>query len=42
MQCQKKKRDGKQCKARALAGKEQCALHAEPGRAKELGSIGWS
>ncbi len=37
MQCQKKKRDGKQCRAPALAGKEYCALHAEPGRAKELG-----
>jgi hypothetical protein len=40
MQCQKKKRDGKQCRARALSDKEHCALHAEPGRAKELGSKG--
>jgi hypothetical protein len=40
MQCQKMKRDGKQCRARALAGKEHCLLHAEPGRAKELGSRG--
>jgi hypothetical protein len=40
MQCQMKKRDGKQCKARALAGKKYCALHAQPGRAAELGSKG--
>ena len=40
MQCQKKKRDGKQCRARALSDEEHCALHAEPGRAKELGSKG--
>jgi hypothetical protein len=40
MQCQKKKRDGKQCRAPALSDKEHCALHAEPGRAKELGSKG--
>jgi hypothetical protein len=40
MQCQKKKRDGNQCGAPALADKQQCALHAEPGRAKELGRKG--
>jgi hypothetical protein len=40
MQCKKKKRDGKQCRAPALADKEHCALRAEPGRAKELGSKG--
>jgi hypothetical protein len=40
MQCQKKKRDGKQCRAPALSDNKHCALHAEPGRAKELGSKG--
>ena len=40
MQCQKKKRDGKQCRAPALSDKEYCSLHAEPGRAKELGRKG--
>ena len=40
MQCQKKKRDGKRCRAPALAGKKYCALHAEPGRAAALGSKG--
>jgi hypothetical protein len=40
MQCQTKKRNGKQCRARALAEKQHCALHADPGRAKELGSKG--
>lgn len=40
MQCQKKKRDGKRCRAPALTGEQHCALHAEPGRAKELGSKG--
>jgi hypothetical protein len=33
MQCQKKKRDGNQCGARARAGHKYCALHAEPGKA---------
>lgn len=36
VQCQRKKRDGSQCRARALTGKEYCALHAEPGKAAEL------
>jgi hypothetical protein len=40
MQCQKMKPDDKQCRAPALAGKKHCSLHAEPGRAKELGSKG--
>lgn len=40
MQCHKKKRDGTTCRARALIGKEYCALHAEPGKAAELGCKG--
>jgi hypothetical protein len=40
MQCEKKKRDGKPCRAQARAGNKHCALHAEPGRAKELGRRG--
>jgi hypothetical protein len=40
MQCCARKQDGKQCKARALAGHKRCALHAEPGRAAELGRKG--
>lgn len=40
MQCQKKKRDGNQCRARARSGRKYCALHAEPGKAAELGSKG--
>src|ERR1700682_5238655 len=40
MQCQKGKRDGSRCRARALSGKKHCALHADPGRAAELGSKG--
>jgi hypothetical protein len=40
MQCQKEKRDGSRCGARALSGKKHCALHADPGRAVELGSKG--
>ncbi len=40
MQCQKKKADGRPCGARALCGQRQCALHAEPGKAAELGSKG--
>jgi hypothetical protein len=40
MQCEHKKRDGRQCKAPALNEKTRCALHAEPGRAAELGSRG--
>jgi hypothetical protein len=40
MQCQKKKRDGAQCRARARSGHKYCALHAEPGKAAELGSKG--
>jgi Beta-lactamase len=33
MQCKSKNRNGGRCRARALTGKEYCALHAEPGRA---------
>jgi len=40
MQCEHKKRDGKRCGARALIGKNCCAIHAQPGRAAELGSKG--
>ncbi len=40
MQCQKKKRDGNQCGASARDGQKYCALHAEPGKAAELGSKG--
>ena len=40
MQCQKKKRDRKRCGAPALARKNYCALHAEPGRAAALGRKG--
>jgi len=40
MQCQKKKRDGNQCRARARSGQKYCALHAQPGKAAELGSKG--
>jgi hypothetical protein len=40
MQCQKKKRDGTQCRARARSGQEHSALHSEPGKAAELGSWG--
>jgi hypothetical protein len=40
MQCQREKRDGSRCGARALSGKKHCALHADPGRAAELGSKG--
>lgn len=40
MQCKKLKRDGSQCKARALTGQKYCALHSAPGKAAELGSKG--
>ncbi len=40
MQCQKKKRDGNQWRARARSGHKYCALHAEQGKAAELGSKG--
>jgi hypothetical protein len=40
MQCRARKQDGSRCRARALAGKKCCALHAEPGRAAELGRKG--
>lgn len=39
MRCQKTKRDGKRCGARALTGDKFCALH-QPGRAAELGRKG--
>jgi hypothetical protein len=40
MQCQHKKRDGKRCRASALTDNINCSLHAQPGRAAELGSKG--
>jgi len=40
MQCEHKKRDGKRCGAHALTGQNRCAIHAQPGRAAELGSKG--
>lgn len=40
MQCKSKNRNGGRCRARALTGKEYCALHAEPGRAAVLGRRG--
>jgi hypothetical protein len=40
MQCQRRKRDGSDCRARALTGKKFCALIAEPGKAAELGRKG--
>jgi len=40
MQCRARKQDGSRCRARALAGKKRCSLHAEPGRAAELGRKG--
>ena len=40
MQCEKNKRDGNQCLARARSGHKYCALHAEPGKAAELGGKG--
>jgi hypothetical protein len=40
MQCEHPKRDGKRCRARALTGQNWCAMHADPGRAAELGSKG--
>jgi hypothetical protein len=40
MQCRAKKQDGSRCRARALAGHKRCPLHAEPGRAAELGRKG--
>ena len=40
MQCERRKRDGRRCKAPALSGREYCALHSDPDRAKQLGSKG--
>jgi hypothetical protein len=40
MQCHHKKRDGKRCGASALKGQTRCAMHAQPGRAAEIGSKG--
>lgn len=40
MQCQRTKRDGTQCGARALAGKDACAFHSDPSKAAELGGRG--
>ncbi len=40
MQCQRRKRAGGRCGAPALTGQAYCAMHAQPGRAAELGSLG--
>jgi hypothetical protein len=40
MQCKRKKSNGERCRARALVGKQFCALHADKNRAAELGSRG--
>ena len=40
MQCEHKSEDGKRCGAAALKAKTRCSLHADPGRAAELGSKG--
>jgi hypothetical protein len=40
MQCRQTKRDGARCRAKTLVGKKFCALHAEPGRAAEIGRKG--
>jgi hypothetical protein len=40
MNCKQKKRDGEQCRAPRLAGKDYCAMHSQPGRAAALGSKG--
>ena len=40
MQCEHKKRDGRRCGARPLTGQNRCAIHAQPGRAAELGGRG--
>jgi hypothetical protein len=40
MQCQHQKRDGKRCRAAALKLQTRCAIHAQPGRAAEIGSKG--
>lgn len=36
--CSAKNRSGKRCSAWAMTGAKQCALHADPKRAAELGS----
>ena len=40
MQCQKRKRDGERCKARALSGEQYCVLHSNPSKPAELGRRG--
>ncbi len=40
MQCEKTKRDGTRCRARALTGGCYCALHSTPEKAVELGRKG--
>jgi hypothetical protein len=40
MQCKHKKRDGERCRAPALTDQTNCAMHAQPGRAAELGRRG--
>ena len=40
MQCKRKKSNGERCRARALVGKQFCALHEDKNRAAELGARG--
>lgn len=40
MQCEKKKKDGSRCRARALTDSCYCAIHAASGKAAELGRKG--
>jgi hypothetical protein len=42
MQCEATTRSGQKCKAAALRGKKQCALHSDRCRARELGRRGGS
>ena len=42
MQCEQKKRDGSDCRARAVIGQRFCSLHSWPGRAAGLGRRGGS
>lgn len=40
MECKALRKDGSSCRAKALRGKDYCALHQDPGRAAEMGSRG--
>ena len=39
-QCSSKNRQGKRCRAWAVAGRDKCHLHSEPGKAAQLGMKG--